>query len=61
MRFALWPYTAGLVMMFATGCIGLVAAALALAGLAFPAARAGRIPQLLVALVVGLAVSWVPF
>ena len=48
-------------MMFATGCIGLVAAALALAGLAFPAVRAGRIPQLLVALAVGLAVSWVPF
>lgn len=60
MRFALWPYTVGLVMMVATGWIGLGAAALALAGLAFPAARSGRILQLLAALVLGLAVSSVP-
>lgn len=60
-RFALWPYTAGLVLMLAAGGVGLVAAALSLAGLARPAVRAGRARLLLLALAVGLAASWVPF
>ena len=60
-RLGAWSYTAGLGLMRATKWIGLAALALALAGLALPAARAGRVVGLLFALVIGVCVSAVPF
>jgi uncharacterized protein (DUF1499 family) len=60
-RLGLWPFGAGLQLLRWSGYLGLAAAAGAAIGLLIPKARAGALGSLVVALVVGLGVAYLPW
>jgi uncharacterized protein (DUF1499 family) len=59
-RHGAWPYTTGIGLMRASKWVGLAALALALAGLALPAARAGHAMRLGAACLMAVCVVAVP-
>ncbi|HXO20106.1 MAG TPA: DUF1499 domain-containing protein [Thermoanaerobaculia bacterium] len=60
-RFGLWPFRFGFKVLAAAAGVGVLAAVCGLVGLAVPRLRAGSLGILAVAVVVGLAVAYVPW
>ena len=59
-RAGLWPFPVGFGMFAGVLFVGLAAAGAAIVGLAMPRVRAGTVPALVAALVVGMATAAVP-
>lgn len=60
-RFGLWPFRFGFKVLAAAAGVGVLAAVCGLVGLAVPRLRAGSVGMLAVAIVLGLAVAYVPW
>jgi hypothetical protein len=60
-RLALWNYPVGFMLLRGAAYIGIAAALLAIAALAIPRARAGRVSTLLFALILGGVAAALPF
>jgi len=60
-RLGFWPFGAGLQLLRWSAYLGLAAAAVAVIGLLIPKVRAGALGSLVVALVIGLGVAYLPW